>query len=200
MLSTFYGAIGNPPVVEGSLAIMAKILVGRASLPQIRVALDRCMIETGGFPVRLPHIFARIPGLDVDKNAEKRLAWDVVEAFVRKWLRWNDDRTAAWIERGAPELSPRVRDTVRRSGGWTVYLRMTDEDFPFQQKRFFEEYEAFDEVQVVAADPARVLKMPRFKELAGVKAFERPAPSTPAAPMSPQKARILDAIAKGKRR
>jgi hypothetical protein len=80
---------------------------------------------------------------------------------------------------------------------------MTDEDFPHQQKRFFEEYEAFDEIQAVAADPARALEMPRFKELAGAKAFDRPAPTpapAPTAPKSPQKTRILDAIEKAKRR
>lgn len=176
---------------------MAKALLSKASLDQITIALDACMFEK--FPVRIAHILARIPGLDVDANAEKRLAWDVVEAFVSKWLRWNEDRTIATVEPGAPELSTRIRDTVRRSGGWTVYLRMTDEDFPHQQKRFFEEYEAWDAVQAVAADPARVLEMPKLKELADAKAITRPAPIArtvqPAAPISPQKARIMKAIA-----
>lgn len=202
LLHTFYAAVGNPPTVDGALAVMAKALLSKATTEQISTALDACMFEK--FPVRIPHILARVPGLDVEANAEKRLAWDVVEAFVQKWLRWNEDRTIATVESGAPQLSQRVLDTVRRSGGWTVYLRMTDEDFPHQQNRFFEEYEAFDEIQAVAADPARaLLEMPKFKQLAGAKAFTRPAPTpapTPAAPMSPQKARIMDAIAKGKRR
>lgn len=199
LLHTFYAAVGNPPTVDGALAVMAKALLSKASIDQITVALDACMFEK--FPVRIPHILAQIPGLDVDANAEKRLAWDVVEAFVSKWLRWNEDRTIATVEPGAPELSTRIRDTVRRSGGWTVYLRMTDEDFPHQQKRFFEEYEAFDEIQAVAADPRRVLEMPKLKELAEAKAIPRaptvrdPVRPTPAAAMSPQKTRIMKAIA-----
>jgi hypothetical protein len=195
-LHAFYGGVGNPPTVDGALAMMAKALVSKASIEQISTALDACMFEK--FPVRLPHIFARIPGLDADVNAEKRLAWEVVEKFASTWLRWNDDRTVASIADGAPELTTRIRDTVRRSGGWSVYLRMTDEDFPHQQKRFFEEYEAYDEIQHVAADPAKLLQMPGGKQLAAGKAF--PAPSVrnhvqPAAPMSPQKARIMKAIA-----
>lgn len=196
LLHTFYGAVGNPPTVDGALALMAKALVAKASIEQITIGLDACMFEK--FPVRLPHILGRIPGIDADVNAEKRLAWEVVEKFAKKWLRWNDDRTVASIAAGAPELTTRIRDTVRRSGGWSVYLRMTDEDFPHQQKRFFEEYEAYDEIQHVAADPTKLLEMPRVKELVAAKAF--PAPSVrkfaqPAAPISPQKARIMKAIA-----
>lgn len=198
LLHGFYGAVGNPPTVDGALAVMAKALISKASIEQIAIALDGCMFEK--YPVRLPHIFARIPGLDVDVNAEKRLAWETVERFASKWLRWNEDRTIAHIEAGAPELSPRILDTVRRSGGWSVYLRMTDEDFPHQQKRFFEEYEAYDEIQHVAADPRKLLEMPRAKELIAAKTMPSPTVrnslhAAPPAPMSPQKARIMNAIA-----
>jgi hypothetical protein len=204
LLHTFYAAVGNPPTVDGALAVMAKALLTKASIDQISIALDACMFEK--FPVRIPHILARIPGLDVDANAEKRLAWDVLEAFVSKWVRWADtDRCFTTIARGAPTLSPRIVDTVRRSGSWSVYLALTDKDFPFQQNRFFEEYEAWNEVQVVAADPARVLEMPKFKELAAgmslpgrIIPLERPAVrniAQAAEPISPQKARIMKAIA-----
>jgi hypothetical protein len=198
-LHTFFGAVGNPPTVDGALAAMAKALVSKATHDQIAAALDRCMVECR-YPVRLPDIFQRIPGLDVDANAEKRLAWDVVEKFSSKWLRWNEDRTVAFIERGAPQLAQRVLDTVRRSGGWTVYLRMTDEDFPHQQKRFFEEYEAWGEIQHVAADPSKLLEMPRGKELAAAKTMDQPKTDpAPAEPMTPQRARIMKAIEKARR-
>ena len=195
LLHTFYAAVGNPPTVDGALAVMAKALLSKATIDQISVALDACMFEK--FPVRIPHILARIPGLDVDADAEKRLAWDVVDAFVSKWVRWADeDRCFTRIEQGAPELSARIRDTVRRSGGWSVYLSLTDKSFPFQQNRFFEEYEAWVEVQAVAADPARVLEMPKLKELAAAKSMPRPVQTVRLAePMSPQKARIMKAIA-----
>lgn len=197
MLTTFYAAMGNAPEVKGAVAAMASALLTKASIEQITIALDACMFEK--YPVRLPHILARIPGLDLDVNAEKRLAWETIERFASKWLRWNEDRTIAHVEAGAPELSPRILDTVRRSGGWSVYLRMTDEDFPHQQKRFFEEYEAWTEIQHVAADPSKLLEMPRAKELIAGKTM--PAPTvrnslhaTPAEPISPQKARIMNAI------
>jgi len=172
MLSTFYGAMGNPPEATGALVLMARALASRADPEAINAALNRCTIECR-FPVRLPDIFRRIPGLDADANAEKRLAWDVVIKFALTWLRWNEDRTYAWVEDGAPQLTPRILDTVRRSGGLSVYLGMTDEDFPFVQKRFFEEYEAWVEVQHVAADPSRILEMPQVKQLAAAKAIER---------------------------
>lgn len=165
LLTTFYGAMGNAPDTEGALTLMAKALAARADPETIDIALVRCMTETGGYPVRLPHIFARIPGLDPNLNAEKRIAWEVLERYVSKWVRWGEDRGFAFIENGAPDLAPRLVDTVRRSGGWSVYLAMTDEDFPHQQKRFFEEYEAWAEVQHVAADPAKQLEMPGLKQL-----------------------------------
>ena len=169
MLIAFYGAMGNAPEGQGALNLMVSALAARASVDSINAALNRCMIECR-YPARLPDIFQRIPGLDVDTNAEKRLAWETVERFVAKWLRWNSERTGAYIEPGAPDLSPRILDTVRRSGGWSCYLRMTDEDFPHQQKRFFEEYQAWTEIQYVAADPAKVLEFPkptRPRELTG---------------------------------
>jgi hypothetical protein len=202
MLSTFYAAMGNAPEAKGALALMSTALVTKASPEQIAQALDACMFEK--YPVRIPHILARIPGLDVDANAEKRLAWDVLEAFISRWVRWDSERTTAYVEKGAPDLSPRMCDTIRRSGGWSVYLRMTDADFPHQQKRFFEEYEAWSEIQAVAADPARVLEMPRMKELAAAKTMPAPRVNDrlhPAEPVSPQKARIMKAIANtGKQR
>lgn len=201
LLHTFYGAVGNPPNVAGSLAAMASALAGRATGDQIRTALEACMTEL--YPVRLPHILAKLPGEATDLDAEKRLAWDVVERFVSKWVRWNSERTVAHIDVGAPELAPRILDSVRRSGGWTVYLRMTDEDFPHVQRRFFEEYSAWSQVERIT-DRARLLEMPRVKELAAARSMEgksavtqeradRPAPEKP---RSPQMARIMKQIDK----
>lgn len=204
LLQTFYGAVGNPPTVEGSLALMAKSLATRAPIDAIKVALDRNLTET--FPIRLPHILAKLPGTEAaDVDAEKRLAWDVAERFVSKWVRWNSDRTVAHIEARAPQLAPRILDSVRRSGGWTVYLRMTDADFPFVQRRFFEEYAAWSEVQQIT-DRARLLEMPRVKELAAAKGFEGNSAITqkqtpaPEKPRSPQTARIMKQIDRLRRR
>jgi hypothetical protein len=151
-------------------------------------------------------VFQRIPGTEAaDVNAEKRIAWGIVERFVSKWVRWSCERTSAYVEPDAPGLVPRILDSVRLSGGWSVFLRMTDEDFPFVQKRFFEAYEAWTEVERIS-DRARLLEIPRVKELVAAKTMEpeRPrtqasAPPAPAVPISSQKARIMKAIANARK-
>jgi hypothetical protein len=54
-----------------------------------------------------------------------------------------------------PKLSQRILDTVRHTGGWRTYKCMTDDDFPHQQKRFFEEYAAWTAVEQIP--PAKLL-------------------------------------------
>jgi len=155
--------MGNPPVVEGSMAAMADALSSRATLPQIQEALERCMTET--YPVRLPHILKQLPGSEeAELNSLKRLAWETVELYVNKWARWDEGRNSARLDSSAPPLDQRIADSVRRSGSWSVYLRMTDKDFPFQQARFFEEYAAWQEIQRIPVIPYGYLE--RRKELA----------------------------------
>jgi hypothetical protein len=197
LLRTFYGAVGNPPTVEGSLALMATNLSGRASIDEINAALNEC--STIEYPVRLPHIVARLPGGKTDVDAEARLAWQLVENFSSKWLRWNDDRTHASIEGGAPDLAPRIADTVRRSGGWSVYLRMTDEDFPHVQKRFFEEYKAWTEIERIS-DRSRLLETPApVKQLAAAMKIFPPEPSKKPQHVTPNTARLTKLINSRKR-
>jgi hypothetical protein len=184
LLTLFYGAVGNPPPVEGALAMMAAALAKRGSLQSIKAALDACMTET--YPVRLSHLLAKLPGTEAgDRNGEKRLAWQIVEDFVNKWVRWNSEYTHGYVEKGAPQLSQRIQDAVRRSGGWSVYLRMTDADFPFVQKRFFEEYESWVEVERFrTGDLARLLETPAVKQLTTTKPEPRP-PAPAAKPVTP---------------
>jgi len=159
MLTLFYATMGNPPEVVGALASMAITLTKRATPKSVSMALEQCMSEI--YPVRLPHILAKLPGTEqADKNAAKRIAWDTVERYVNKWGRWNGDRTQGRIEKEAPLLDQRLFDTVRRTGGWSVYMRMTDADFPHQQKRFFEEWEAWVEVERLEGRK-QLLEMPR---------------------------------------
>jgi hypothetical protein len=217
LLTTFYVAAGNAPDTDAGLALMAKLLSARAEPQSINAALERCLVECR-YPIRLPDILQRIPGTEAaDVDAEKRIAWETVQRFVRKYV-GNDvlgkcgpefgwygpqRNSLGEIVRPAsyPQLCDRILDSVRRSGGWSVYLRMTDEDFPFVQKRFFEEYEAWTGVERIS-DRARLLETPRGKALVAAKTMEPerprapvPAPSPSAAPMSPQKARIMKAIA-----
>ena len=177
MLTVFYATMGNPPDALGALAAMAAALSSRATPEAVSIALDLCMTET--YPVRLPHILAKLPGTEqADKNAAKRVAWDDVEKYVRKFV-GNDSQgnygpDFGWfgplhnskgeIVKAAtyPELPQRILDTVRRTGGWRVYARMTDEDFPHQQKRFFEEWEAWNEIERLE-NRHQLLEMPRAK-------------------------------------
>ena len=70
---------------------------------------------------------------------------------------------------------------MRRSGGWKIYKYATDEDFPFLQKRFFEEYQAWTAVEHV--DPGKLLtEMPMLHLVA--KSMDIPKSELQPAPMA----------------
>jgi hypothetical protein len=108
-------------------------------------------------------------------DAEMRAAWDVLVKFVGKWCRWGEDYAHAYVEQGAPALTARIVDSVRRTGGWGAYLILsyTDEtrarDATFQQKRFYEEYQAWTAVERILPDLSKVLQLPESKKLLLVK-------------------------------
>jgi hypothetical protein len=216
MLTAFFAAAGNAPDTAEGLALMAKFLSKRADLPTINAALERCLVECR-YPIRLPEIIQRLPGTEAgDVNAEKRIAWETVEKFASKYVgndvHGNYGPDFGWygprfnyrgeLVRPAsyPQLPDRILDAVRRTGGWKAYVLMTSEDYPHQQKRFFEEYAAWTDIQHLGA---KVLEMPRLKELAVSKSMEqpkldRPADPAPAEQMSAAKARIMKAIEKAR--
>ncbi len=216
MLTVFYAAVGNAPETDAGLALMAKLLSARAEPEAINAALERCLLECR-YPIRLPDILQRIPGTEAaDVDAEKRIAWETVAKYVAKYVGndafGNCGPEFGWygpqrnslgkIVRPAsyPKLCDRILDSVRRSGGWSVYLRMTDEDFPFVQKRFFEEYEAWTAVERWS-DRSRLLETSEGKALVAAKAMQperprAPAPAPPDRPVwTPQRRRIMAAIA-----
>ena len=168
MLTRFYALMGNPPDVAGAVNMMAEALAASATLPEINHSLNRCMRECR-FPVRLPDIFLRIPGHEIPPaEAEMRKAWDVLMDFVAKWVQsdvhGNYAPSQGCRASQMPELAPRILDTVRRTGGWGIYKCMSTDDFPFQQKRFFEEYLAWTEVNSIPQSmleglPKNLLKM-----------------------------------------
>jgi hypothetical protein len=155
-LARFYSVMGHRPDDPGALALMAEILASSATDEELRHALTRCARECR-YPVRLPDILLRIPGQEVPQpEAEARKAWDTVLDFVSRWVQsdvhGNYTVTQGVRSSGPPALSQRILETVRRSGGWRVYKTMNEEDFPFQQKRFFEEYLAWSAVSGVPDD------------------------------------------------
>ena len=150
-LARFYSVMGNRPDEPGALALMAEILCRSATDEQITQAITRCTRECR-YPVRLPDLLQRIGGQEIPAaEAEARKAWDKVTWFADKWVQSEPEGNYV-ISRGVratepPELSTRILDVVRRTGGWRIYKTMNEDDYPHQQKRFFEEYAAWTAVE-----------------------------------------------------
>ena len=148
--------MGHRPEEPGALALMAEILAKIATDEQVDGALTRCARECR-YPVRLSDILQRIRGLEISQpEAEARKAWELLTSFAQKWVQ-SDTEGNYVVSRGVrssepPTLSDRILDTVRRTGGWKVYKCMTDDDFPFVQKRFFDEYAAWTAVEQVVLE------------------------------------------------
>lgn len=194
----FYAVVGHPPDVPGAINAMAAALLEELTLEEISVALKRCRRECR-FPVRLPDIFLRCPGHEVPKpEAEMRAAWDVLTAFVKKYVGcdpegnygpehgfWGKMRIGGKsYENRFPALSQRILDVVRRTGGWRQYKCMTEEDHPFQQKRFFEEYAAWRATENVMP---MMLPAAAAKQLVEAKAMEPVKNSTAVNSSAPRK-------------
>jgi len=195
--------MGHRPDEPGARALMAEMLTKSGTDDEINTALSRCAHECR-FPVHLPDILQRIPGHEIPQpEAEARKAWDTLTAFVKRYVS-NDVYGNYGPEHGwyknFPRLSDRILDSVRRSGGWKVYACMTDEDFPFTQKRFFEEYKAWQAVEKTDANRMITAGAP-LKQITA-KVMERPeqesydttlAQGVPAKPFpSPTTANIAD--------
>lgn len=113
-------------------------------------------------------------------DSETRLAWDYTLALVGKWGRWGEDYCSAYIDHEAPAIPARVADTVRRTGGWGAYLGLSytnddrRRDAAFQQKRFFEEYQAWDAVKSAEQNFPALAAPKEVKRLAEVKRIDAP--------------------------
>ncbi len=152
-LVRFYSVMGNRPDEPGALSLMAEVLCQSASDEQIAHSMTRCLRECR-YPVRLSDFLQRIPGQEIPApEAEARKAWDLLDGFVHKYVgndvHGNFGPEHGWYPKTFPQLSDHILDTVRRSGGWKVYKCMSDDDFPYVQKRFFEEYLAWTAVERV---------------------------------------------------
>jgi hypothetical protein len=176
--------MGNAPEVPGAMNAMAADLLSDGVTPdQLDAALQRCRRECV-YPVRLPHIFQRVPGRETPApDAEMRRAWDELVRFTEKYVGmdsisgvyhpkfgFHGPRVNAWtgeIKKPAtyPRLSQRILDCVRRTGGWAAYACMDEDDFPHQQRRFFDEYLAWLAVEKV--EPAKLVGAPPTPQLSG---------------------------------
>jgi hypothetical protein len=136
---------------------------------QIRLCVGRAIREAKWFPK--PAELRELAGASQQQgqDAEARKAWDVLTRFVKKYVGNDVYGTFApqhgWYPKSHPKLSDRILDTVRRSGGWKVYKCMTNDDFPFVQKRFFEEYSAWTAVERIE-QPKLIREMPQLQLVA----------------------------------
>lgn len=121
-------------VIQDGLSRCAREIGGNGYAPTLTIKdfLDRCGV---------------VSQKDVDE-AECRAAWDAL-------LRYADKHIVADVEGRygprhyfgqvtvTPELEQRTSDSLRRVGGWPAIKTMTMDDYPFVQKRFYEEYRAW---------------------------------------------------------
>jgi hypothetical protein len=161
--------------------------------PQMEIAFSRARCELRFFPKICELRELAGEGEKQQADAEARAAWDQLIQFVGKFVSndiyGNYGPEHGWHAKSFPRLSDRILDCVRRTGGWKTYACMSNDDFPFQQKRFFEEFLAWEAVQHVPLD--RLLKTQDVLALGSPKHS-----SEPAAHERAKAARIVDVCLK----
>jgi|SRR5437899_13085160 len=142
---------------------------GDLDLESLRLAFTCARRELKFFPKIAEIRKLAGAGREQAQDAEARKAWDILASFVRKYVsndvHGNYGPEHGWYPKSHPKLSDRILATVRRTGGWKLYACMTDGDFPFVQKRFFEDYEAWIAVESIEV-PKQIQDMPRFQLVA----------------------------------
>lgn len=149
-----------------------------AELPDDAVlcALTRCRREIrgkNGFPpvLTIADVFDRagVASEGQVEDSECRAAWDVVQRYVTRHVVRNPE--GVYEERDfvgnrgrvpRPELVQRIRDTVRRVGGWQAVVNPSPDDYPHVQRRFYEEYRAWAATEYAAT---RLLRVPGLERL-----------------------------------
>jgi hypothetical protein len=119
---------------------------------QLEIAFGRARRELKFFP-KIAELRA-LTGPQIEDEAVA--AWDETIRFVERYVQ-SDVHGNYLIEQGVrdsapPVLSQRIRDTVRRVGGWRVLKTMSEDDYPHVQRRFLEHYGAWTEIQHVPVD------------------------------------------------
>jgi hypothetical protein len=141
---------------------MELYLTGLADLSdaQVETAIAQAVMELRFFPKVAELRDLAGASQQGKQDAEARMAWDVLASFVKKFVsndvHGNYGPEFGWYSTDYPKLSDRIIDTVRRTGGWKIYKCMSTGDFPFVQKRFFEEYAAWAAVEKIAVQQWRI--------------------------------------------
>jgi hypothetical protein len=153
-----------------------------AHLPDdvITHALARCRRElrgNNGYPptLTIADVLERagVVGESEAEDAEWQVAWDVAVRHASKYIVSNPE--GEYEEKhyfgetiDIPKLPQRIGDTVRRIGGWRALKCITSDDFPFVQKRFREQYQAWEAAEVALSRNA-FAGVSGFKELMAAK-------------------------------
>lgn len=139
----------SPDAVDVALDVLQRIPV-----EAVIAALGRCALEIAGAgyqpTLSLGDITKRtgIPTQSEVDDAECRAAWDALLLHADKYIVSNPEgdyvpRHYFELKVEIPELDPRTADTLRRVGGWKAVKTMSEGDYPFVQKRSYEEYRAW---------------------------------------------------------
>jgi len=181
----------SPPALALFVTDLEKV-----PIESVAGALARCRREIrgrNGFPpiLTIADVLNRA-GVVVESEADEaewQVAWDVAVRHASKHIVSNpegeyEERHYFGETTSIPELPQQIRDTVRRIGGWRAIKCMSNDDFPFVQKRFREAYQAWEAAEfalsrnsLAGIDGFRELmavkRMPERKRLADVRAESR---------------------------
>jgi hypothetical protein len=127
------------------------------TLPREKVfhALSRCALEISGDgyqpTLSLGDITKRLGVVThlQREDAECRAAWDALLLYADKHIVSDPEghygpRHYFGMKTYTPEMDQRTADCIRRIGHWETIKTMTQDNYPFVQKRFYEEYRAWD--------------------------------------------------------
>ena len=116
----------------------------------IQWALVRCRRELrgkNGFPptLTIADILDRagVVSEAATSEAQARASWDALLNYADKYIVSDPEgnygkRQYFGMTVKTPNLDRRTADTLRRIGDWRVIKTMTQDDYPFVQKRFYE--------------------------------------------------------------
>jgi hypothetical protein len=164
MLEMTYAVMNRKLPEPAALAMMATDLAEELSDDQLAIGLKRLRKERDFVSVK--DIILLSGGGNVQDVSEAHKAWDVLMDFVGKYV--NSDAEGNYRpDQGVrttpmPKLSQRITDVVRLTGGWRIYRCMTIESTPHVQKRFFDEYALWTNLQAIdnskLLEPGEALK------------------------------------------
>jgi len=149
-------------IIQNALLRCCREMRGKNGFPPVLTIAD--MLDRAGVVVE-----------SETEDAEWQVAWDVAVRHASKYIITNPE--GEYEERRyfgetivIPELPQRIRDTVRRIGGWRAIKCMSNDDFPFVQKRFREAYQAWEAAEVALSRNA-LAGIGGFKELMAAKSM-----------------------------